>query len=274
MSIAEVVFVLGPPGAGKGTQCTRIKDSFGYIHLSAGDLLRAEQKAGSEDGELIKDFIKEGKIVPIEITIRLLEKAVVSAGATKVLIDGFPRNKENLDGWEKEMVETGKMHTKFMLYFECAEEECLSRAMGRNQNRADDNVESFKKRIATYTSSTVLVLEEFNTRGLLRKVDANGSPDQVWDLTRQLFLTEGDTPLLANFMAPIPNIGEISAPTPTPLPNLDEISAPALPLFNASLSVDPSGPEQESVVLSLGEGEGEEEEEEEYSGILSLCNIL
>ena len=54
--------------------------------------------------------------------------------------------------------------------------------------RADDNVESFKKRIATYTSSTVLVLEEFKTRGLLRKVDANGSPDQVWDLTRQLFL--------------------------------------------------------------------------------------
>ena len=87
-------------------------------------------------------------------------------------------------------------------------------------------------------------------------------------------------------MAPVPNIGEISAPAPTPLPNLDDISAPApatlpnlddisapaLPLFNASLSVDPSGGEQESVVLSLGEGE--EEKEEGYAGILSLCNIL
>ena len=73
-------------------------------------------------------------------------------------------------------------------------------------------------------------------------------------------------------MAPVPNIGEISAPAPTTLPNLDDISAPALPLFNASLSVDPSGGEQESVVLSLEEGE--EEEEEEYAGILSLCNIL
>ena len=52
-----------------------------------------------------------------------------------MLIDGFPRNKENLDGWEREMVDSGKMNTKFMLYFECAEEECLKRAMGRNQNR-------------------------------------------------------------------------------------------------------------------------------------------
>jgi UMP-CMP kinase len=59
-----------------------------------------------------------------------------SAGATRVLIDGFPRNKENLDGWEREMVDSGKMKTKFMLYFQCSEEECLKRAMGRNQNRS------------------------------------------------------------------------------------------------------------------------------------------
>ena len=86
------------------------------------------------------------------------------------------------------MVASGKMRTKFMLYFGCEEEECLKRALGRNQNRSDDNVESFKKRIATYTSSTVVVLEEFEGRGLLRKIDANGTPEEVWRATQQLFL--------------------------------------------------------------------------------------
>lgn len=73
----QVVFVLGAPGAGKGTQCQRIVDAFGYVHLSAGDLLREErQRAGSEFGELIEDCIRNGKIVPVEVTCSLLENAI------------------------------------------------------------------------------------------------------------------------------------------------------------------------------------------------------
>ncbi len=72
--LPNVLFVLGGPGAGKGTQCTRIVQNFGYVHLSAGDLLRAErQRPGSKVGEQIEDHIRKGSIVPVEITCTLLE---------------------------------------------------------------------------------------------------------------------------------------------------------------------------------------------------------
>lgn len=90
-----VLFVLGGPGAGKGTQCQKLVSDYGFKHLSAGDLLREEQdRAGSEFGEMIKTYIKEGTIVPMEVTIKLLENAMRSSmesGENKkklFLIDG------------------------------------------------------------------------------------------------------------------------------------------------------------------------------------------
>jgi len=90
---ALVLFVLGGPGAGKGTQCENLVRDYAFKHLSAGDLLREEQdRPESEFGEMIKDYIKEGKIVPMEVTIQLLENAMVSAkkeeNKHKFLIDG------------------------------------------------------------------------------------------------------------------------------------------------------------------------------------------
>mgnify|MGYP002785322553 CR=1 FL=1 len=80
---------------GKGTQCSRLEKEFGLVHLSAGDLLRAERnRPGSEYGELINSYIREGRIVPYEITIGLLRKAMVESGAHSFLIDGFPRDIE------------------------------------------------------------------------------------------------------------------------------------------------------------------------------------
>ena len=78
-----------------------------YIHLSAGDLLRAERNSGSKDAELINDYIKEGKIVPVEITVNLLKKAMELNGweKNKFLIDGFPRSQDNLQGWNDVMSE-------------------------------------------------------------------------------------------------------------------------------------------------------------------------
>ena len=91
-SAVSVVFVLGGPGAGKGTQCANLVRDYGFQHLSAGDLLRAEQaRPGSEFGELIKGYIKDGKIVPMEVTVALLENAMrdgIEKGNTKFLIDG------------------------------------------------------------------------------------------------------------------------------------------------------------------------------------------
>jgi len=88
-----VIFVLGGPGAGKGTQCERLVKDYGFKHLSAGDLLREEQdRPGSQFGELIKTYIKEGQIVPMEVTIQLLENAITATlkdeNNSKFLIDG------------------------------------------------------------------------------------------------------------------------------------------------------------------------------------------
>jgi UMP-CMP kinase len=75
-----VIFVLGGPGAGKGTQCAKLVADYGFKHLSAGDLLREEQdRPGSEFGEMIKTYIKEGTIVPLEVTVQLLENAMKSS---------------------------------------------------------------------------------------------------------------------------------------------------------------------------------------------------
>ena len=134
-SAFRVVFVLGGPGSGKGTMCAKIVDKYGWVHLSAGDLLRAERKdPTSKNGELINEYIKEGKIVPVEITspfprprsrgglarspslrrapfadraarrrLALIRQAMEVSGKQDFLIDGFPRSADNLQGWESNM---------------------------------------------------------------------------------------------------------------------------------------------------------------------------
>jgi hypothetical protein len=94
------VFVLGGPGAGKGTQCALLVQRLGFVHLSAGDLLRAERLSGSPTAALINEIINRGDIVPGEITTGLLKNAMESAaqreGKRYFLIDGFPRNEDNV----------------------------------------------------------------------------------------------------------------------------------------------------------------------------------
>lgn len=88
----SVIFVLGGPGAGKGTQCANLVRDYGFTHLSAGDLLRAEQdREGSEFGDMIKEYIRDGRIVPMEVTVQLLENAMMekNKGTGKFLIDGM-----------------------------------------------------------------------------------------------------------------------------------------------------------------------------------------
>ncbi|KAJ3016973.1 UNVERIFIED_CONTAM: bifunctional uridylate/adenylate kinase [Siphonaria sp. JEL0065] len=123
----SVVFVLGGPGAGKGTQCQNVVRDYGFVHLSAGDLLREErQRKGSPYGELINNIIKEGQIVPMEITIKLLHQAMKASGGKRFLIDGFPRAIDQGQKFEEEVVEA-----KMVLYYECPEEEMLKRLMKR-----------------------------------------------------------------------------------------------------------------------------------------------
>lgn len=190
-SLFNVVFVLGGPGAGKGTQCGRISEEFKWAHLSAGDLLRAERAKGSSLGEEIENHIKNGTIVPVEITCSLLENAMVAAKdtTTNFLVDGFPRNKDNLDGWQRQM--STKTDVKFTLFFDCSEDVCTERCLERGKagsGRSDDNMESLKKRFNTYMNSTMPIVEHYEEKRLLKKVDASRSPNEVYQEVRDLFL--------------------------------------------------------------------------------------
>uniref|UniRef100_A0A8C9XZU9 UMP-CMP kinase n=3 Tax=Percidae TaxID=8165 RepID=A0A8C9XZU9_SANLU len=193
----QVVFVLGGPGAGKGTQCSKIVESYNYTHLSAGDLLRAERaREGSEFGQLIGNYIKEGKIVPVEITINLLKKAMEETMQKdekkfRFLIDGFPRNEDNLQGWNNVM--DGKADVKFVLFFDCGNEVCIDRCLerGKNSGRTDDNRESLEKRIQTYLQSTQPIIKLYEKHGKVRTVDASRSVDKVFADVKAILDKEG-----------------------------------------------------------------------------------
>ena len=107
MGSLKIVFVLGGPGCGKGTQCDKIVADFHYKHLSAGDLLREEVASGSERGKELDAIMKEGKLVPVAVTLGLLRAAIdrihrVEHG-DRFLIDGFPRETDQAVEFEKEV---------------------------------------------------------------------------------------------------------------------------------------------------------------------------
>lgn len=196
----RVVFVLGGPGSGKGTNCSKLVEDYGYIHLSAGDLLRAERASGSDLGDMIEGLIREGKIVPSEITVRLLKQAMEKAMMAqpemglKFLIDGFPRNLENLDVWERE-VDQDTIVLDFVVVLECDDKELEERllARGATSGRSDDNVEAIRKRFATHHEATKPVINRLAKGGKVRLVDASRPLPEVYNDLKQFFKRPGDT---------------------------------------------------------------------------------
>jgi UMP-CMP kinase len=176
----KVVFVLGGPGSGKGTNCSRIVDTFGYVHLSAGDLLREERNSGSELATMINTFIAEGKIVPAEITVRLLRTAMEKSGGSKFLVDGFPRDMANLRCWEENMSYIAEV--QFLLFLDCPQDIMLDRLLerGKTSGRNDDNEVSIRKRFFTYEESTRPIIEYFRSIGKIRTVDSNRPLEHVF----------------------------------------------------------------------------------------------
>ncbi|KAK9701955.1 bifunctional uridylate/adenylate kinase [Basidiobolus ranarum] len=182
-----VIFVLGGPGAGKGTQSARLVEDFGFVHLSAGDLLREEaSRPGSEFHELINNYIKEGKIVPHEVTIALLRKAMKSSGSKRFLVDGFPRAMDQALEFEKSICECN-----FVLYFECPTEEMEKRLLkrGESSGRLDDNIESIRKRFDTFKNTSFPVIEHYDSLGKVKKVSCLATPEQVYNNTKNIFNT-------------------------------------------------------------------------------------
>ena len=185
----NVIFVLGGPGSGKGTMCSLAETQLGWVHLSAGDLLRAERKAGGPMAETIEAHLTNGEIVPNEITVTLLKNAMENAtrrtGKINFLIDGFPRSLDNLEGWYETFgrdVELPKM-----LYFECPYDVLEQRILGRAKysGRSDDNVESVKLRFNTFKAKTLPTLEVFKRKNRVVEVDASQGREEVYAIVKE-----------------------------------------------------------------------------------------
>jgi len=188
-SNVTVIFVLGGPGAGKGTQCANLVKDFSFTHLSAGDLLRAEQdRPGSQYGQLIKDYIKNGEIVPMEVTVALLEnamsdsiKAHPEAKKHRFLVDGFPRKMDQAYKFEEVVCPA-----KLVLFYDCPEHVMEGRLMerGKTSGRADDNAESIRKRFRVFVETSMPVVKHYEAEGKVIKVDATPLPDEVHKMTK------------------------------------------------------------------------------------------
>ncbi|KAJ8906642.1 hypothetical protein NDN08_003135 [Rhodosorus marinus] len=180
----KIFFVLGGPGAGKGTQCDKIVQEFDYAHFSAGDLLRAEVNSGSEQGAMIDGMIKDGKIVAGEITLSLLRKAIDGTDKKGVLIDGFPRKLDQAGAFESQVSDF-----EFVLFFDCPEKTMEERLLqrGKTSGRVDDNAESIRKRFKTFVETSLPVIEYYDAKSKVKRIDATQSPDEVYKVVRENF---------------------------------------------------------------------------------------
>jgi UMP-CMP kinase len=182
----NVVFVLGGPGSGKGTMCSLAESQLGWAHLSTGNLLRTEQERGGETAEAIESFLTAGELVPNEITVTLLKKAMDTAmreqGKTNFLLDGFPRSLDNMDGWYEVFGRDAELPT--MLYFECPYDVLEQRILGRAKysGRSDDNAASMKLRFHTFKAKTLPTLELFRSLDKVVEVDASQGREDVYAL--------------------------------------------------------------------------------------------
>jgi len=207
-SLFRVLFVLGGPGAGKGTQCDLLIQNYPCHHLSAGQLLRDEAKkkdGSSEHAELIEECLVAGKIVPVEISLSLLQNAmreVEGNDSLIFLIDGFPRNFDNLDGWTRCMTQNGNSDDQNtdaaavwgVLSYDCPLSILEERVMQRSKDsgRSDDNLESLRRRFKTFQDETVPVVDTLRaidkrTSSSLKVVDIEGqqSLEKVWEATQK-----------------------------------------------------------------------------------------
>jgi adenylate kinase len=166
----NIVFVLGGPGSGKGTQCSRIVSDFNFTHLSTGDLLRSEVEKGSSIGRELEEIMQQGKLVPSETVVALLKDAMMEKGNSPgFLIDGFPRELYQAKLFEDDVCECTQV-----LVLECSDAVMTRRLLQRGQTsgRVDDNEATIKKRLATFRQETLPVIEFYKRKHLVCSVRA------------------------------------------------------------------------------------------------------
>lgn len=175
--------LFGPPGAGKGTQSEKLISEYNLVHISTGDLLRGEMKAGTELGLKAKSLIEKGQLVPDEVVIGMIKsKLEGSKGANGFIFDGFPRTVGQAEALDILLSDIGTSIT-CMLALEVTEEELTKRLLerGKESGRADDKDESIiKNRINVYNNETLPVANYYKAQNKFHSVHGIGTIDDIF----------------------------------------------------------------------------------------------
>jgi adenylate kinase len=174
--------LFGPPGAGKGTQSEFLIKKYSLVHLSTGDILRAEKDAGSELGLLAQEIMGRGELVSDDIVIGMIRNKIeANNDAAGFIFDGFPRTKAQAEALD-EMLNAKSEPITAMLALEVPDEELVQRLLkrGETSGRADDKDEATaRKRIAVYEKETAPLKEYFSAQGKFKAIDGVGSVEEI-----------------------------------------------------------------------------------------------
>ncbi|AVZ40046.1 MULTISPECIES: adenylate kinase [unclassified Dietzia] len=167
--------LLGPPGAGKGTQAALLSEKLGVPHISTGDLFRANISQGTDLGMEAKSYIDAGNLVPADVTNRMVEARIAEPDATEgFLLDGYPRSVEQADAL-KEMLAAAGQELDAVIEFKVDEDTVVARMLARG--REDDTEDVIRNRMAVYRSETAPLLEYYGAD--VTTVDAVGEVDEI-----------------------------------------------------------------------------------------------
>lgn len=175
------IILLGPPGAGKGTQAQRLQAERGMVQLSTGDMLRAARTSGTELGARVAGVMDQGELVSDEIVIALIEERLPQAEAAGgAIFDGFPRTLAQAEALDILLAGRGK-RIDLVIRLKVDGEALTARMAKRfaEEGRPDDNPEVFKTRLQAYEAQTAPLLPYYQGQGRLREVDGMGSVEEV-----------------------------------------------------------------------------------------------
>ncbi|MBZ8176723.1 adenylate kinase [Corynebacterium poyangense] len=169
--------LLGPPGAGKGTQAALLSEKLGIPHISTGDLFRANIGEGTPLGIEAKQYIDAGKLVPTDVTARMVESRLAESDTEQgFLLDGFPRTVEQADILEELLAKQGHK-LDGVLNFNVSEDVVVERMLARG--RADDNENTIRTRLGVYREETAPLIDHYGDR--IINIDAEGSVEEIND---------------------------------------------------------------------------------------------
>jgi adenylate kinase len=176
------LLVLGPQGAGKGTQAKRIAAEYGIPHIATGDMFRAEQAAGTEFGKQVGEIMERGELVPDSLTIAMIENRLSQPDAADgFVLDGFPRNLAQSEALDAMLGSIGR-GLDAILFFDVPDSVGMERALSRAriEGRKDDTPEVIERRLATYHRETEPIVEHYRMTGKLIPLHGARSIEDVW----------------------------------------------------------------------------------------------